>query len=218
MIHSNTVNTNLIEVAQQLSAMPELNSFRLVGGTAIALQLGHRISIDIDFFSNEKINKGIISRAIVNAYPDVKIFQSQESIRTNIRGVRLELYDDWHVPFKNDPIVEENIRFASLKDLAAFKIEAIIGRREKKDYIDLHFIFKELGGIQVLNEFKNYNPNISGKSILFALGQVNEARDNKSVMPEMVTPIVWKEIENSILAVAKMYISQSEGNKDMPGF
>lgn len=209
MIHKNAVNADLIDVAKQLSSIPELEHFRLVGGTAIALQLGHRISIDIYFFSNQKSNKGNISRAIINAYPDVKIFQGQDSIRTNIHGVRVELYDDWHIPFKNDPLVEESIRIATLQDLAAFKIEAITGRREKKDYIDLHFLFKKLGTVKVLTDFRNYNPNISSKSILFALGQVNEARDNKSVMPNMLINTPWKEVENSILEAARLYIAKS---------
>ena len=53
MIYPNTVTPQLLEIAQKLSASPKLESFRLVGGTAIALQIGHRLSVDIDFFTNE---------------------------------------------------------------------------------------------------------------------------------------------------------------------
>lgn len=115
--------------------------------------------------------------------------------------------DDWHTPFKTEPLTVEGMRMATLNDIAAFKLEAITERREKKDYIDLYFIFKKLDAISVLNDFTNYNPYISMKSILFALGEVSEARQNKSIMPELLISADWNEIEKSILAAAKTYLT-----------
>jgi hypothetical protein len=207
MLHKEAVNKDLIEVAQKLSSFSELAGFRLVGGTAAALQIGHRMSIDIDFFSNEKVNKQRIVNLLNTTFPGIQVFIGIDNIRTNIRGVRVELYDGWHTPFKTDALIAEGMRIATLNDIAAFKLEAITERREKKDYIDLHFMFKMVGEINILNDFKNYNPHISMKSILFALGEVNEAQINKSVMPEMLLPINWDEIKNSMLNAARAYIS-----------
>lgn len=131
--------------------------------------------MDIDFFSNEKLNKRNIVNALNVAFPGIQVFIGTDNIRTSINGVRIELYDDWSTPFNREPLIWEEIRMADLNDIAAFKLEAITERREKKDYIDLYFIFKKLGESTVLNDFKNYNPHISMKSILFALGEVLEA-------------------------------------------
>jgi hypothetical protein len=207
MLHKETVNHELIEILQTLSEVSELQSFRLVGGTAAAMQIGHRKSIDIDFFSNEKINKVVIASKLFIYFPDIKVFIGTDSIRAEVKGVRVELYDDWHTPFKTEPIILEGMRIATLKDLGAFKLEAITGRREKKDYIDLYFIFETLGAISVLNDFRNYNPYISMKSILFALGEVDEAQKNKSIMPELLTPVSWEEVEKSMIDAAKAYLS-----------
>jgi hypothetical protein len=207
MIHRETVNSELVEIAQKLSSMSELNTFRLVGGTAVALQLGHRISVDIDFFSNEKLSKQNIVQSLAALFPGIQVFIGTNNIRTSINGVRLELYDQWHTPFKRDPITIEGIRMATLHDIAAFKLEAITERREKKDYIDLYFIFNKLGEAAVLEDFRNYNPHISMKSILFALGEVSEASNNKSVMPEMLSKVDWDEIKESMLSAAKTYLS-----------
>jgi hypothetical protein len=207
MLHKETVNKDLIEIAKKLMSIPELQSFRLVGGTAASLHIGHRLSIDIDLFSNEKVNKHAIVDALNNSFSGIQVFIGVENIRTNIKGIRVELYDDWSTPFRTDPLISDSMRIATLEDIAAFKLEAITGRREKKDYIDLYFIFKKLGEEAVLNNFKDYNPHISMKSILFALGEVNEAHANKSVMPEMLLPISWDEIKQSMVSAAKTYLS-----------
>lgn len=212
MLHKETINKDLTEVLQTLTMIPELESFRLVGGTAVALHIGHRVSIDIDFFSNDKVNKTQVVARLNSYFPGITAFVGTDNIRTSIKGVRLELYDDWHMPFKTDPISTDGIRLATLNDIAAFKLETITERREKKDYIDLYFIFKQLGDINALNDFKNYNPHISMKSILFALGEVDEAQKNKSVMPEMLIPVSWEEIKRSMLGAARTYLETNYGS------
>ncbi len=209
MIYTDTVTPELLKVAQQLSASPKLVPFRLVGGTAIALQLGHRRSVDIDFFANEKIGKTEIIGHLKTLFPTGEFVVSEHSVSSEITGVRVELFDEWQTPFLHAPLVEQGIRVASLTDLAALKLDAIVGRREKKDYIDLYVLFKALGANNVLQSFGLYNPHLSMKSILFALEEVNNARDNKSVMPELLIDVSWKEIEKSMLSAARGFIESS---------
>jgi predicted nucleotidyltransferase component of viral defense system len=209
MIHTETVTPQLLEIGQQLASVPSLSAFRLVGGTAIALHLGHRKSVDIDFFSNDKTIKSTVANDLRKLFPGHEFFLTQHSISSEIRGVRVELFDDWPTPFLEQPLIESGLRLASLNDLAAFKLEAIIERREKKDYLDLHIIFKSIGAIRVLQKFRNYNPHVSVKSVLFALEEVHTARDNKSVMPEMLIDVSWKEVEKSMIDAAREFISVS---------
>src|SRR5690606_13870305 len=191
----------------------DLNSFRMVGGTAISLQIGHRKSIDIDLFSNEKVDKAILANVFRKNFPDTEIQISSHHIQTVIKGVRVEIYDDWQNPFLYEPLLEEGIRLAALNDLAALKLNAITERREKKDYIDLHFLFNHLGQKDVLEEFKEYNPLLSPKSILFALEEVNTAEKNKSVMPEMLATFSWKEVKESMHDAAKAYLAMQPKTK-----
>jgi hypothetical protein len=143
-------------------------------------------------------------------FPFGEFFLSEHSVSSEINGVRVELFDDWQTPFLQSPLVENGVRLASLSDLAALKLDAIIERREKKDYIDLYVLFKSLGAKNVLQDFSKYNPHLSSKSILFALEEVNEARDNKSVMPEMLIDLSWKEIEKSMVSAAREFIEMSD--------
>jgi predicted nucleotidyltransferase component of viral defense system len=206
MLHKETISQELTRVARVLVAAPELGVFRIVGGTAVALHIGHRTSVDIDFFSNEKVSKQTVLRLLKEKFAGEKFFVSEHNILGEIEGVRIDLYDDWIIPFKRPAVVEDGLRVAALEDLAAFKISCITERREKKDYIDLFFLFRELGAQLVLKDFKNYNPLLSDKSILFALSEVGTARKNKSPMPDMLIDISWQEIEESMIQAAKQYI------------
>lgn len=207
MLHRNTVTAELLDTALALTRANQLSAFRMAGGTALALQIGHRKSIDIDFFSNAKVTKRNIVEELKNIFPSSEFFITQDSIRATLNGVRVEIYDDWHTPFLDSPVMQDGIRIASLNDLAAFKLDALIERREKKDYIDLHFLFRQLGAQNILREFKRYNPHVSVRSILFALGEVNAARENKSVMPEMLVDVDWKDISEAMIDAAREYIA-----------
>lgn len=222
MLHRETIAPELLNIARTLVSASELNSFRIVGGTAVALHIGHRTSVDIDFFSNEKTNRQTILRFLRDRFPSNEFFVTAHNILGEINGVRIDLYDDWMMPFNRPAVVEDGLRLASMEDLAAFKLNCITERREKKDYIDLFFLFKELGSQSVLDEFKTYNPLISEKSILFALSEVKAAEGNKSPMPHMLIDVSWKEIKDSMIFAAKTYVrkirhsSPEEGGNKNP--
>ena len=207
MLHTESVSVDLLNVAKQLCALPALSSFRLVGGTAIALHLGHRKSIDIDLFPNKKLSKDLVRKTLHAEFPNATFFVDEHSLISEINGVRVELYDEWHIPFQTPVIVSDDIRLASLNDLTAFQLSAITGRREKKDYIDLHFLFDRIGAMQALTGFKNYEPLMSMKSVLFALGEIGVARTNQTPTPKMILPFDWDEVEQKFERVAKEYLT-----------
>jgi predicted nucleotidyltransferase component of viral defense system len=213
MLHRETIGPELADVARALVTAPALNAFRIVGGTAVALHIGHRTSVDIDFFANEKVSKQTILRFLKGTFPGSEFFVTEHNILGEIEGVRVDLYDDWTIPFKKPAVVEDGLRLAAMEDLAAFKLSCITERREKKDYIDLFFLFKELGSQSVLKAFKDYNPWLSEKSILFALSEVKAAAENKSPMPNMLMDVSWKEIEESMIQGAKQYVGEARDSR-----
>lgn len=217
MLHRETITPELFDVARALVSAPELSSFRIAGGTAVALHIGHRTSVDIDFFSNEQVSKQTILRFLKDKFPGNEFFVTEHNVLGEINGVRVDLYDDWMIPFKRPPVVGDGLRLASMEDLAAFKLSCITERREKKDYIDLFFLFRELGAQSVLKEFKTYNPLLSEKSILFALSEVKTAEENKSPMPAMLMDVSWKEIKDSMIGAAKEYLREVRSARSQTG-
>jgi hypothetical protein len=211
LLHTESVKPELLDTAKKTLAIPELEPFRLVGGTALALRFGHRKSIDIDLFASEKLNKKQISKTITDAFPGSNLDLTEHNIKGFINGIKIELYDGWHSPFQEKPITIQGIRMASLMDIACLKFDAIIDRREKKDYIDLHFLFKELTANKIIQAYKKFNPHVSDRSFLFAINEVRTAYENKSVMPEMISSVSWKEISNSMYSTTRNYLSQQKG-------
>ena len=211
MFHNEAVSAELIDTLRTLQSIPELDSFRLVGGTAIALQIGHRKSVDIDLFCNERTDKARISHEIKSRFHISNLTVTETNLAGEVNGVRLELYDHWMMPFKKPAVVSEGLRVAALEDLAAFKLSAITGRREKKDYVDLYFLFDRLGSQNVLENFKSYDPLLSSKSILFALSEVKTAKENKSPMPDMLVAFDWRDAVDSMLSASKVFLAQAKG-------
>lgn len=218
-MYSETVTPELLEVLGKLMHIEALLPFRLVGGTAISLQMGHRLSIDIDLFCNEKVNKQRVVAALQTAFADTQVTTTSDGIKASIQDIKIDIYDDWSIPFKKPVNTANGIRVSALEDLAAFKLTALTERRQKKDYIDLYFLFKKFGGLKLLESYKSYNPLLSPKSILFALEEVDTAITNMSVMPKMLVPFNWETAKRSFHSVADEYLKflRNQRNIKPPG-
>lgn len=122
-------------------------NFGLVGGTAIALQIGHRRSVDFDLFSNKSFSNAYIKSKISKSRVLEKVFKDEEGQYTfHINGVQFTFF---HYPYPLDfsKKFEDVVRMPDLLTLAAMKAFAL-GRRAKwKDYVDLYFIMEKYHGI-----------------------------------------------------------------------
>ena len=136
---------------EQVNLLPLVKSFSkdfgLVGGTAIALYLGHRRSIDFDLFALKKFGNLSIQRKILKFQKIEKIFVNKLGEYTiSINGVRITFF---HYPYKiefNNKL-DDIIRMPDPLTLSAMKAYALGMRAKWKDYIDLYFVMKRYHGI-----------------------------------------------------------------------
>jgi len=137
-----------------LGLIKEFNKqFYLVGGTAIALQIGHRRSIDFDLFSDKPLDTlNIIRRIKREGYRiDATFEENPEELTMVINGVKITYLE---YPFNIIPSVglDDTIKMPDLKTLAAMKAYSL-GRRSKwKDYVDLYFIFKSCLNLEEVSQ------------------------------------------------------------------
>jgi len=138
-----------IEVVELLS--PHLESFYLAGGTGLALQLGHRKSDDLDFFSDKLFNTDALLSLIS---VDKVIFTAAGTVHCDIKGIRISfLY--YEVPLIYPTVSWHGINVADLKDIVAEKIKTISQRGSKRDFIDLYAVLKMKYSVpEVCNLFK----------------------------------------------------------------
>ncbi|MDF1551074.1 MAG: nucleotidyl transferase AbiEii/AbiGii toxin family protein [Bacteroidales bacterium] len=140
MLYKQTTTPFLFETLENLMQWQELQNFRLVGGTGLSLQLGHRQSIDIDLFTDVEFNIQDLARMIKKRIPESEIrilsFGLTIYISTSkSMNLKIDLMEtDKYI---RPEIIIEGIRFAHIEDIAAMKLEAITSRNTKKDFYDI---------------------------------------------------------------------------------
>lgn len=135
------VEPALATLLKRLMSMEALQQFYLVGGTALALRIGHRHSVDLDFFTGEPFDARSLSEELMQQEGMEQAETTRNTVRGLVDGIKLECIAHQY-PLLEAVETVEGIRMASLKDLAAFKGNAIANRGAKKDFWDLHALLK----------------------------------------------------------------------------
>lgn len=138
MLYKETVEPGTLELLNDITALPEMKSFRLVGGTALSLLLGHRKSVDLDLFTDKPLDKDLLIPALEDAFGRLTVVnnRSKSVFQCMIRDVKVDFVSVTD-PFLYPVQIIEKIPFADIKDLIALKLNAIKGRGVKKDFWDV---------------------------------------------------------------------------------
>jgi len=142
---------------EQLELLPLIKLFAkeyyLVGGTAIALHIGHRRSVDFDLFTNENLKRRSIKNIIEKSQYPVQdiLYENHEQMHLIVNTVKMTFFK---FQTKMNPQVdfEGIIKIPTLLDLAAMKAYALGGRAKWKDYVDLYFIIKDHAGLKEISK------------------------------------------------------------------
>jgi hypothetical protein len=127
MLQTQTVIPELLELLRKLMSDNTFSAFNLVGGTSLALQMGHRNSIDIDLFGNAEIDVDLFIDNL-GSFGQVVVTKSSKNILiTNVNEIKVD-FVNYKYPLLSDILIEDNIRMLSTKDIAAMKLNAIAGR------------------------------------------------------------------------------------------
>ncbi len=169
----------------------------LAGGTALALQIGHRISYDLDFFSGEKFQPQVFLKEL----SQIKSYHHKETREGTILGRLGEIkFSLFYYPY---PLLEKPIEFkdsgiklASIDDIAAMKLTAISERGAKRDFIDLYFILQEKSLKEVLKLYARKYGALSSNLIHIKKSLAYFAEAEKELRPEMKIPVSWEKIKN----------------------
>ena len=134
MLHDETVLPGTLSLLKDLSSTSCIQGFSLVGGTALSLRYGHRSSEDLDFFNNEEFDRQLIIDELIKKYSNGFIHQEtgfKKSLFCKINDVKVDVIYYPH-PLIRPLILEDGISFYSDEDIAAMKIQAILGRGKKR--------------------------------------------------------------------------------------
>ena len=200
MLHLETIEPKTLELLRRLQSLSIFEHSRLVGGTALALQLGHRKSIDLDMFGSIEATSGEIQDACRNA-GELEISKTSKNINIYwLDGIKVDCVNypyEWLEECK----ILDGLRLASVNDIAAMKISAIINRGTKKDFIDLHFLLKEMSLNQILDLYDKKYPDGSRFIAIKSLTYFEDAESDP--MPYMFNDVTWDDVKGSIISEIK---------------
>jgi hypothetical protein len=179
-----------------------IEPFYLAGGTALALYIGHRQSIDFDFFTRHDFqNRDLIEH--LRSIGTFELFsEAQYTINGLVNEVRISFFR-YPAPLLHTLLSYHRMTIANMLDIALMKLEAISGRGSKKDFIDLYFLLREFSLGQLFEGYQaKYGIAVSNHyHLLKSLAYFEDAESQP--MPVMTTAISWKTIKEEIIAKIK---------------
>lgn len=141
--YADSVTPELIDLLYLLAQTPPLDGFLLGGGTSLALAFGHRRSVDIDFFSEAQFDSLRCFDGIKLVQPNVELVnRTPGSICGIVNGIKLDVLHHPY-PWIEEAHTDRGIRFISLPDMAAMKMNAVTNRGSKKDFSDLLLLHEQ---------------------------------------------------------------------------
>ncbi len=206
MLHIQTVNSRLLEILTALMNHPYFNDFHLVGGTSLALQIGHRESIDIDLFGTGELDELEVSDSL-SSLGKVQILKKSKNILIyTVDGIKVD-FVNYKYPWLNPYLNFGSLRLADPSDIAAMKLNAISGRGSKKDFIDLYFLLKKYSLADMIGF---YNQKYQDGSVFLVIKSLTYFDDaDVEETPRMLLPFDWDEVKNRIKQEVKLYLDGS---------
>lgn len=202
MLSHKTIEPGTLELLKSLMLEPEFSQLRLVGGTSLALQYGHRVSIDLDFFGEIQTDDDTI-KSILHKYGALKVIKEIANIKVYIlNNIKIDIVN-YNYKWIDAPLIEEDIRLATPKDIAAMKVNAIAGRGSKKDFIDMYFLLQHFSLSDIISFYEEKYPESSVFRALMSLTYFEDAEEQ--IMPKMFSETSWDTVKEHIIKTVSKY-------------
>ncbi|MCI5125734.1 MAG: hypothetical protein D3925_14980, partial [Candidatus Electrothrix sp. AR5] len=207
---SNTVESETLELLRQLLAHEECQHFSLTGGTALAMHLGHRISVDLDLFTQDQFD----SNALFEYLRDSEVFQDAVAscsqtvnflslfIKTERQEVKVDFVRH-HYPLLLPVQCLDDIRIFSVQDIGAMKLNAIANRGTKKDFFDVHSLLTRFSLTELLAFFEEKYAQMNSFTVLKNLLYFDDAESDPD--PISLLDIDWQGVKRTLNSLVKSH-------------
>jgi len=184
MLHKEAIEHDILELLRTLQQESILKDFWLVGGTALALQLGHRKSDDLDLFTQHDFDTQQLLEYLETHYHFSLRYSSANTLKGIISGINLDFIAHKY-PLSGKPVIIEGVRLLSIEDIAAMKLNAISGDGTRaEDFIDIYFILKQYSLKEIL---AFYSLKYTERNLLHTLKSLSWFDDiDNAVWPKMI--------------------------------
>ena len=203
MLSFQTVLPDTLELLKVLMQQPLLNDMRLVGGTSLALQYGHRRSVDLDFFWHTTEDVEELTTILSRCAKDVIRGNCSKSIKAYfLNNIKVDIVN-YKYRWIDEPVISDGLRLASPKDIAAMKINAVMGRGTKKDFVDVYFLLRHYTFEEIMQFYLQKYTDGSEYRALLSMTYFADA--DPQPMPYMFQQVEWEKIKEEIKQQVAMY-------------
>lgn len=203
MLHPKVLKPGTLDILRAILSIEAFDSFNLVGGTALALQFGHRLSIDLDFFTTEHFDKELAKIELDGIGHWVTDGENKISLRGQLNGVKID-FVTYRYPLLEAISVIEGVRMLSQADISAMKLAAVTNRGAKKDFYDIFFLLRHYSFAQLCNwyqaKFQTNNLFMLLKSLTYF--DDAELTETPIILADNVS---WEMVKHTILLEVAAY-------------
>ncbi|WPD20965.1 MAG: nucleotidyl transferase AbiEii/AbiGii toxin family protein [Candidatus Electrothrix scaldis] len=211
MLYFNTVEPETLKLLRRIQAHEECRHFSLAGGTALSLHLGHRISVDLDLFTQDQFDSNALFESLRNsdAFQDAVSSSSQTAnslslfIKTGGPEVKVDCIRH-HYPLLMPIQCVDDIRIFSVQDIAAMKLNAIANRGCKKDFFDVHSLLERFSLPELLSFFEKKYAQVNSFTVLKSLTYFDDAELDPEPMSLVGTD--WHEVKSRLYSLVKNHL------------
>ena len=195
--HWETVTSEIRDLMQFIGRQPFATRFYLAGGTALALQIGHRRSIDLDFFSQHDPVQRATRQEVIHA-----LTRFGPTVVEDVDGNLLLEIPNLHIAFLSygyplaRPTVEvENVALASITDVGLMKLDALISRGSRKDFYDVYFVAQQTSIDELLALGRAKYPYARDFEVMAVESLVLFDNAEGDLQPELLVELPWSEVK-----------------------
>jgi predicted nucleotidyltransferase len=209
--HWEALTSTTHQAFMKVAHLPAISNFYLAGGTGLALHLGHRFSVDLDFFSPDEDAVGAVQRDamrnLLNGSSFSVTYDKDGTFVVTWQGVGISFFRLPLYPLVQEPLVVEGVPMATIPEIGAMKLAAIIDRGPRKDLVDLYCLLQavSLETIFSVAAVKYARVHSFPVSAMRALAYFADAE--KLPMPRMLDRTPWakmrKFLEQQALEVGR---------------
>jgi len=174
--------------------------FYMAGGTALALQIGHRTSLDFDFYTKQKFDPDKLYNVLRRKFKKISLLQKTEGTLWVKIDQTVVSFFEYPYPLISSPIeIDEFPPIASKEDIAAMKIIAISTRGTRRDFIDIYFLLKEFSLKEIFGFVKKKYPGFNVYVGLTSLTYFADAEKEEKRKYFLIQEVSWKEIKKFLI-------------------
>lgn len=193
-MYKKVINQKTEDLLSKLTKSKIIKDFYLAGGTALALQYGHRKSIDLDWFNQKDFDTTELKRNLERLGKIIIESEEKNTLNLTINNVKLSFFG---YPYKLlFPFLKwRGVKLADPRDIACMKLNTISSRGAKKDFIDLYFILKDYSLIELMRLFSRKYQKIKYNQLHILKSLVYFVDADREPEPIMLKEIDWQKIK-----------------------